>query len=67
MVQYVTTGEVYMHWSRAMLSSLLVVGVVMLGITAFLMHMLELIAAQRDGLRTMRPPDRMRPARRQAS
>jgi hypothetical protein len=50
-----------------MLSSLLVVGVVILGITAFLMHMLELIAAQRDGLRTMRPPDRMRPARRTAS
>jgi hypothetical protein len=67
MLQYVTTGQVQMHWSRAMLSSLLVVGVVILGITAFLMHMLELIAAQRDGLRTMRPPDRMRPARRTAS
>jgi hypothetical protein len=61
-VQYVATGEVDMHWSRAMLSSLLVVGASMLGITAFLMHMLELIAVQRDGLSTMRPPDRIRPS-----
>jgi hypothetical protein len=60
--QYVATGEVDMHWSRAMLSSLLVVGASMLGITAFLMHMLELIAVQRDGLSTMRPPDRIRPS-----
>ena len=55
-----------MHWSRAMLSSLLVVGAVMLGVTSFLLHMLELIAAQRDGLRALRPPDRIRPARRRA-
>ena len=65
-VQYVTTGQVAMHWSRAMLSSLLVVGAVMLGVTSFLMHMLELIAAQRDGLRALRPPDRIRPAERGA-
>ena len=58
-VQYLSTGEVAMHWSRAMLSSLLVVGASMLGITAFLVHMLELIAAQRDGLGAVRPPDRM--------
>jgi len=67
MVQYVTTGQVEMHWSRAMLSSLLVVGAVMLGLTSFLMHMLELIAAQRDDLRAMRPPDRIRPARTRTS
>jgi hypothetical protein len=63
-VEYVTTGQVAMHWSRAMLSSLLVVGAVMLGITSFLMHMLELIAAQRDGGAASRPPDRLRPGRR---
>ncbi len=63
-VEYVTTGQVAMHWSRAMLSSLLVVGAVMLGITSFLMHMLELIAVQRDGGPVSRPPDRLRPARR---
>jgi hypothetical protein len=61
--QYLTTGEVEMHWSRAMLSSLLVVGAVMLGITSFLVHMLEVIGAQRDGLGAVRPPDRMHPAR----
>jgi glycosyltransferase involved in cell wall biosynthesis len=67
LVQYVTTGQVAMHWSRAMLSSLLVISAVMLGVTSFLMHMLELIAAQRDGLRALRPPDRIRPARHRAS
>ncbi len=67
MLQYVTTGQVEMHWSRAMLSSLLLVGAVILGVTTFLMHMLELIAAQRDDLRASRPPDRIRPGRRSAS
>ena len=62
-VQYLSTGQVAMHWSRAMLSSLLLVGAVMLGVTSFLLHMLELIATQRDGLRGMRPPDRIRPGR----
>ena len=66
-VQYLTTGQVEMHWSRAMLSSLLVVSALMLGVTSFLMHMLELIAPQRDGLRALRPPDRIRPARRRSA
>src|SRR5262245_49057235 len=60
MVQYVTTGQVAMHWSRAMLSSLLVVVAAMIVITSFLIHMLELVAAQREDLRgTQRPPDRI--------
>jgi glycosyltransferase involved in cell wall biosynthesis len=67
MVQYLSTGHVEMHWSRAMLSSLLAVVAVMLAITSFLIHMLELIAAQREDLRSMRPPDRIHPARAQAS
>jgi len=68
MVQYLSTGQVNMHWSRAMLSSLLVVIAVMLVITSFLLHMLELVAAQRDDLRgAQRPPDRIRLARTPAS
>jgi Glycosyl transferase family 2 len=63
MVQYVTTGEVQMHWSRAMLSSLLIVVAAMLGITSFLIHMLELVAAQQRDPRALRPPDRIRAGR----
>ena len=63
-VQYVSTGQVEMHWSRAMLSSLLVVVAVVLGVTSFLIHMLELVAAQQHDPRAMRPPDRIWPARR---
>lgn len=62
-VQYVSTGQVEMHWSRAMLSSLLVVVAVVLGVTSFLIHMLELVAAQQHDPRAMRPPDRIWPAR----
>jgi hypothetical protein len=62
-VQYVSTGQVDMHWSRAMLSSLLVVVAVMLGITSFLIHMLELVAAQLHDPRATRPPDRIWSAR----
>jgi len=68
MLQFLSTGQVDMHWSRAMLSSLLVIVAVMLGITSFLIHMLELVATQRDDLRgTQRPPDRIRRARAGAS
>jgi hypothetical protein len=64
MVQYVTTGHVAMHWSRAMLSSLLVVVAAMLGITSFWMHMLELIATQQlDPRAVTRAPDRIRPGK----
>jgi len=62
-VQYLSTGEVEMHWSRALLSSLLIVVAVMLGVTTFLIHMLELIAQQQQGSRAARPPDRIWPAR----
>jgi hypothetical protein len=62
-VQYLSTGQVEMHWSRAMLSSLLVVVSVVLGVTSFLIHMLELVAAQQHDPRAMRPPDRTWPAR----
>jgi hypothetical protein len=65
-VQYFSTGQVEMHWSRAMLSSLLVVVAVVLGVTSFLIHMLELVAAQQHDPRAMRPPDRIWPARSRA-
>jgi len=67
LLQYLSTGQVAMHWSRAMLSSLLLVVALMLGITSFLIHMLDLVAAQRDAGAAQRPPDRIRPARRAAS
>ena len=63
MVQYVTTGQVDMHWSRAMLSSLLVVVAAVLGVTSFLIRMLELVAEQILEPRASRPPDRVHPAR----
>jgi hypothetical protein len=63
LVQYVTTGQVDMHWSRAMLSSLLVVVAAVLGVTSFLIRMLELVAGQLLEPRATRPPDRIRPAR----
>lgn len=66
LVQYVATRHVTMHWSRAALASLLLLLAVALATTTFLVHMLELIEAQRSGLAPTRPPDRIRPARRAA-
>ena len=61
--QYVTSGQVEMHWSRAALSSLLVVLVAIFGITTFLVHMMELIESQQRELAPLRPPDRVHPER----
>ena len=65
-VQYASTGHVVMHWSRAVLASLLVVLFVALGTTTFTLNMLELIQAQRRPDASASPPDRVRPARRSA-
>jgi hypothetical protein len=65
-VQYARTGHVVMHWSRAVLASLLVVLFVALGTTTFTLNMLELIQAQRRPDASASPPDRVRPARRSA-
>ena len=62
-VEYASSGHVEMHWSRAALSSLLIVIAVMLGITTFLFHMLELIRSQRDSVPSVHRPDRVHPAR----
>lgn len=60
-VQYATTGEVSMHWSRAVLGSLLLVLFVALGTTTFTLNMLELIETQRRPEDRPAPPDRIRP------
>jgi len=62
LAQYVATGHVTMHWSRAVLGSLLVVLFVALGTTTFTLNMLELIETQRRPEDRPRPPDRIRPA-----
>ncbi len=61
-VQYATSGQVDMHWSRAVLASLLLVAAAMLGITMFLLNMLDLIREQRAGEGVRRVPDRMHTA-----
>ena len=61
--EYFGTGHVEMHWSRALLASLLVVLALVFGITTFLLHMLDLIAARRDVGAPPAPPDRIHPAR----
>lgn len=61
--QYVTTGLVEMHWSRAVLASLLLVLAVVIALTSFLLAMLELIRAARTAPVASLPPDRVRPGR----
>lgn len=62
-VEYVTTAHVHMHWSRVMLSSLLTVLALTIATTLFLTETIDLIRAQRSSHETLRPPDRIRPAR----
>jgi hypothetical protein len=61
-VQYATHGAVLMHWSRAMLSSLLVVLATALATTVVLSETIDLIRAQRTPGGALTPPDRVRPA-----
>lgn len=62
-VEYVTTGEVAMHWSRAVLASLLMVLALALATSAFLLEMTDLIRAQRFHEAAPNAPDRLRRAR----
>jgi len=62
-VQYAASGQVSMHWSRAVLGFLLVTLTVALVTTTFLLNMLELIHTQRRPEDPPPPPDRIRPAR----
>jgi hypothetical protein len=60
-VELLGTGRVEMHWSRAMLSSLLVVIASMLAVTTFLLNMMNLIEAEGAEPVAQRPPDRIHP------
>ena len=62
-IQYGTTGQVDMHWSRALVSSLLLVVAAVLGITTFLLNMMDLIREQHHGIERVRTADRSYPAR----
>jgi uncharacterized membrane protein len=58
-VEYATSGHVHMHWSRAMLSALMVVLAMALGTTVFLLEMIDLIRAQRSARAELPAPDRV--------
>lgn len=60
--QFAATGRVDMHWSRAVLASLLVTLGTMLPTSTLLLGLMDLISAQRDGQSGVRPPDRLRVA-----
>jgi glycosyltransferase involved in cell wall biosynthesis len=62
-LQYVETGHVDMHWSRAVLSALLLGLATTYVATAFLLDLLDLIETQRRSVAAPRPPDRIRPRR----
>lgn len=64
-IEYVTSGEVEMHWSRVVLSSLLTVLALTLGTTLFLTDAIDLIRAQRAAREPLPPPDRVREGMRQ--
>ena len=61
--EYVASGHVVMHWSRAILASLLLTVGATLVTSTFLLGLMDLISAQRAGGPGVRPPDRLRPAR----
>jgi glycosyltransferase involved in cell wall biosynthesis len=58
-VEYATTGKVTMHWSRAMLSALMVMLAMALGTTVFLSETIDLIRAQRSSRSELPAPDRV--------
>jgi hypothetical protein len=62
-LQYAETGHVDMHWSRAVLSALLLGLAATYVATAFVLDLLGLIETQRRSVPAPRPPDRVRPRR----
>jgi glycosyltransferase involved in cell wall biosynthesis len=58
--EYVMTSHVTMHWSRAVLGSLLFLTALMFVITGFLLRMIDYIVLARDNRSGVQPPDRMR-------
>ena len=63
-VEYLSSGQVFMHWSRAVLAALLLVLAGVLSVTTFLLSMMRLIGAQLATRAATRPPERIRPATR---
>ncbi len=61
--EYVSSGTVEMHWSRATLASLLLVLAAVLASATFLLNMLELISANRAEQPRIQPPERIHPPR----
>ena len=59
-VEYSSTGHVTMHWSRAVLSSLLLALAGMLRLTTFLLNMTRLIRRHHDSSAGVPTPDRVR-------
>ena len=64
LVELASTGEVAMHWSRAMLASLLLIMAAILSVTTFLLNMMTLIEDQGTAPVPQRPPARIHPPRR---
>ncbi len=62
LVQYAATREVDMHWSRAVLASLLLVAGAILAVATFLLNMMDLIEMRRVVGHRPPEPDRVRPA-----
>jgi glycosyltransferase involved in cell wall biosynthesis len=62
-IQYVRTGHVDMHWSRAVLSAQLLGLATTYATTAFLLDLLGLIETQRRSVAAPKAPDRVRPRR----
>lgn len=58
--EYAATGPVTMHWSRAVLASLLLVASIVVLATGFLLNMMELIRDRRNEGQGSRAPDRIR-------
>jgi hypothetical protein len=63
LLEYLQTSHVQMHWSRAVLGSLLIVAGVMLGLTGFLLRMMDYIEFTKDKRMFIRPPERVRLSR----
>ena len=61
-VEYLSTGQVFMHWSRAVAAALLLVLAGVLSVTTFLLSIMRLIGAQLAAPDATKPPERVRPA-----
>ncbi len=62
LTQYALSGTVDLHWSRIVLSALLLVVAMVLGVTTFLLNMSDLLHARLRPQALALPPDRVRRA-----